>query len=184
MWLCEEHRDGYRVKQTEPDTPNSPPSSSREYSPRISNPSRYQPPNLNNVYNEQPTLPTSPVSPVSPVETIFVPPEEEDCNKSYMNIDPLHQLEYVRKILCEVIENADASRRKHFRNDDIREIAQKMRGHVNNFRLECLTLYDDIQKVQFISILDNQIHLYIHFLRSIVRYRIGKFFFFLSLKNN
>jgi hypothetical protein len=180
LWLCDEHRNGYSVKQTDPDVPDSPPSSSREVS------SRPQPSHLKNLNKKLPKLPlpspvfpVSPVSPISPAETspaetLVVSPVEGDGKKLY--VDPLKQLEHIYIILCEVIENADASRRKHFKNDDIREVAQKMRGHVNNFKLLCPTWYDEMQKVKFISILENQEHLYIHFLRSIVRYCIGKLF--------
>jgi hypothetical protein len=63
---------------------------------------------------------------------------------------------------------------KHFKNDDIREIAQKMSEHVDSFKL---SLNND-QKDKLIRILENQEYLYIHFLRLIVRYCIGKLFIF------
>ncbi|CAB4425549.1 unnamed protein product [Rhizophagus irregularis] len=112
LWLCEEHRDGYSVKRTDP---GSPPTSPRECPPRVlSRPHLTRLKSLNKQLPKLP-LPTSPVFPVSPVspasstDTLFVEAEGDD--------------------------NADASRRRHFRTDDIREIAQKMRGHVNSFRL-------------------------------------------------
>jgi hypothetical protein len=80
-----------------------------------------------------------------------------------------------------VIENAVASKRKHFRNDDIREIAQKMNEHLISFKT--LILNND-QKDKLTRILENQEYLYIHFLRLIVRYCIGKLFIFSFLKNN
>ncbi|GES76937.1 kinase-like domain-containing protein [Rhizophagus clarus] len=95
-----------------------------------------------------------------------------DRAKSYINdIDLSQKLDYVCKILLEVIENACASGRKHFRNDDIREVAQKMSEHVNNIKRLYLT---NDQKDKLIRILENQECLYIHFLRLIVRYCIVK----------
>ncbi|GES76941.1 kinase-like domain-containing protein [Rhizophagus clarus] len=233
LWLCENHRDGYRARQTESEAP----SSSREYSPRDSS-NQYQkniilpqkistsippvssspvepvfispkiPLPVSPVSSVETTsvspripLPTSPDFPVSPVETIFVSPvtslptspvfpvspvspietkftkhDEFHTNdiKKINDVDPYQKLDYVCKILFEVIDNAHASGRRHFRNDDIREIAKKMRGHVNSFKLLCPTWNDDIQKNKFMSILENQEHLYIHFLRAIVRYCIVK----------
>jgi hypothetical protein len=165
-----------------------------ETTPKILLPTREVPSNLSKL-----PLPTSPSFPISPVETLFVPPEsDDDSKKSYINdinlsqkldddddkksyindIDLSQKLVYVCKILFEVIENAHASGRKHFRNDYIREIAQKMSEHANIFKL--LSLNDD-QKNKLRKILGNQEYLYIHFLRLIVRYCIGKFIF---LKNN
>ncbi|PKY49984.1 kinase-like protein [Rhizophagus irregularis] len=76
--------------------------------------------------------------------------------------------EGLRAKLTQVIENAVASRRKHFRVDDIWKIAQKLRGHSNDFKLQIWNNED--QKDQFISILKNQVHLYNRFLWIIVRY--------------
>ncbi|CAG8454737.1 19577_t:CDS:10 [Rhizophagus irregularis] len=177
LWLCEEHRDGYSVKRTDPVVSDSPPTSPRECPPRVL--SRPHPTRLKNINKQLPKLPlpTSPVFPVSPVspasstDTLFV---EADGDGKKLYLDPTQQLENICQILFEVIDNADASRRRHFRTDDIREIAQKMRGHVNSFRLLSPIWYDEIQKVKFISILENQQYMYIHFLRSIVRYCIVK----------
>ncbi|PKB97781.1 kinase-like protein [Rhizophagus irregularis] len=118
-------------------------------------------------------LPTSPGFPISPVETIFVPPVSNDDDKKSYNDDSdlTKKFDYVYKILCEVIENAVASKRKHFRNDDIREIAQKMNEHLVSFKT--LILNND-QKDKLTRILENQEYLYIHFLRLIVRYCIVK----------
>ncbi len=93
-------------------------------------------------------------------------------------LDPFFELEHLHKVIIEVIKNAVASGRNHFRNNDIREIAQQMHEHKNKFKNLCPYWGDNTQKVQFISIVKNQVHLYIHFLRLIVRYCIGKDFFF------
>uniref|UniRef100_U9UD93 Protein kinase domain-containing protein n=1 Tax=Rhizophagus irregularis (strain DAOM 181602 / DAOM 197198 / MUCL 43194) TaxID=747089 RepID=U9UD93_RHIID len=61
-------------------------------------------------------------------------------------------LEYIFKILSEVIENANASGKKHFRTNDFMEIAQKLREHYYGFKLQI----NDVQNIQFISILKNQ----------------------------
>ncbi|GBC50222.2 uncharacterized protein OCT59_017269 [Rhizophagus irregularis] len=176
LWLCEEHRDGYSVKQIDPVASDSPPSSPREC-PRVL--SRTYPSKLKNLNKQLPKLPlptfpvfpVTPVSPASSTDTLIVE-VVGDGKKLYL--DPSQQLDHICQILFEVIDNADASRRRHFRTDDIREIAQKMHGHVNSFRLLCPIWYDEIQKVKFISILENQQYMYIHFLRSIVRYCIVK----------
>ncbi|CAG8504900.1 20843_t:CDS:10 [Rhizophagus irregularis] len=83
-------------------------------------------------------------------------------------LDSYHALEYVFKVLGEVIENVVGSGRKHFRKDDIMEIAQKMRGHLKSFKHQNWDNND--QKVKFISILKNQVHLYNRFLWLVVRY--------------
>ncbi|PKY12319.1 kinase-like protein [Rhizophagus irregularis] len=75
-------------------------------------------------------------------------------------------LEYIFKILSEVIENANASGKKHFRTNDFMEIAQKLREHYYGFKLQI----NDVQNIQFISILKNQVHLYNRLLWLIVRY--------------
>ncbi|RIA81454.1 kinase-like domain-containing protein [Glomus cerebriforme] len=49
-----------------------------------------------------------------------------------------------------------------------------MRGLVNSYKNLNPIWHEEIQKVKFISILENQEHLYIHFLRAIVRYCIVK----------
>ncbi|RGB28186.1 kinase-like domain-containing protein [Rhizophagus diaphanus] len=71
----------------------------------------------------------------------------EFYNKSLTDL-----LEYIFKILSEVIENANASGKKHFRKNDFMEIAQKLREHYYGFKLQI----NDVQKIQFISILKNQ----------------------------
>ena len=120
-------------------------------------------------------------SPVSPSDPVF---ERSGLKFPRKNLsDPLHPffaLEYVHKILCEVVGNADGSGRRHFRTDDIRKIAEQMRVHMNSFKIVCPHWIDNTQKIEFINILENQAHLYNHFLRSIVRYCLGKLFFFLS----
>ncbi|RIA81589.1 hypothetical protein C1645_550331 [Glomus cerebriforme] len=103
-----------------------------------------------------------------------------DYSKFYMesSTDPLDSyfaLEYVCKILGEVVENVIESGRKHFRRDDIMEIAQKMRENLDGLNRNW---YDSNQKVQFIRILKDQVHLYNRFLWLIVRYCAGKLFLF------
>ncbi|GES83604.1 kinase-like domain-containing protein [Rhizophagus clarus] len=83
-------------------------------------------------------------------------------------LDSYYAFEYAFKMLSEVIENVVESGRKHFRKDDIREIAKKMRGYLNKFNHQDWDNND--QKVQFISILKNQVHLYNRFLWLVVRY--------------
>jgi hypothetical protein len=147
LWLCEKHRDGYRSRETESEVPSSRRNSSNQY-PK------------NDVFVPSRIL--------IPVETIYVPP------KSCINLS--QKLNYVCKILYEIIENAHVSGKKLFKSDDIREIALKMSSHVNKFKLLFPTWNNEKQKETFISILENQEHLYIHFLRLIVRYFIGKLF--------
>ena len=98
-------------------------------------------------------------------------------------LDPFFALEHVYKMLQEVIINATASGRKHFRNDSIKKIAQKMEGHKNKLKDLCQNWNDVVQKKQFINILKNRVHLYIHFLRLIIRYCASKLFF-LFLKDH
>ncbi|CAI2162136.1 5761_t:CDS:10 [Funneliformis geosporum] len=119
----------------------------------------------------------------SPTETIFVPPEgfvpsKVDYNKYDLNnsLDPYLELEHLNKLLYEVIENSVASGRKHFRNDEVMQIAEKLREHKNNFKHLCQLWHDIVQKGRFIKIINNQVALYIHFLRSIVRYCVVKDF--------
>lgn len=85
-------------------------------------------------------------------------------------------LEYIFKILCEVIKNAIESGRKLFRTNDFMEIAQKMREHYYGFKFQ---IWDnDGQKKQFISILEDQVHpIYNRFLWLIVRNCAGKLFY-------
>jgi hypothetical protein len=91
-------------------------------------------------------------------------------------LDSYYALEYVFKILGEVIENVVESGRKHFRKDDITEIAKKMRGQLKIFKHQDWDNND--QKVQFINILKNHVHLYNRFLWLVVRYCAGKLFLF------
>src|SRR5437764_4540094 len=105
--------------------------------------------------------------PASPVESIFLPPE--GCDSKFQEkhladpLHPFHALDYVYKILLEVIDNADASGRKHFRKDDIRSIAKKMHELTKEFKTLCPYWSDNNQKIKFINILQNQVHLYIYF---------------------
>ena len=48
------------------------------------------------------------------------------------------------------------------------------------FKNLCLHWNNNAQKVQFISNLKGQVHLYIHFLMLITRYYAGKVFLFIS----
>ncbi len=93
-------------------------------------------------------------------------------------LDPFFALEHVYKMLQEVIINATASGRKHFRNDSVKEIAQKMKDNKNKLKDLCLNWDDGAQKEQFINILKNKVHLYIYFLRLIIRYCVGKLLYF------
>ncbi|CAI2162134.1 5760_t:CDS:10 [Funneliformis geosporum] len=196
LWICKEHRNGYCVRPNEqPEMAPAPPNSGlsqlklnlqpkhRNYPPNIST--------LNMTPNSSPTrsprikqTPTSlPISPsltllspseTSPTETIFVPPEG-DYSKYYTKdstdpLDPYYALEHAYQILCDVIANTVSSGRKHFKNDEVKAIAQKMYRHKNRIKDLCPNWGDSAQKVQFINIIKEQVHLYIYFLRSIVRY--------------
>jgi hypothetical protein len=100
-------------------------------------------------------------------------------------LDPFLALEYVVKILGIVTINAVASKRKHFRVTDIKKIAQEINEHKINFEHLCPRWRNNYQKLQFIGILKNQVHLYTHFLILIVRYFAGMLpFFFVILINN
>ena len=175
LWLCETHRDGYHVGSRQ--SPFSPQSSQKEINKNLISSSAtsidangsdtgfpLKSPQLNNVKM-----------------ALSLEIEYSSLKLFTKNVaDPLHPffaLEYVYRILCEVIDNADESGRKHFRMDVVRKIAGQMRRHLNKFKIVCPHWSDKIQRVEFIDILKNQAHLYNHFLRSIVRYCVGKLFF-------
>ncbi|CAI2181887.1 15034_t:CDS:10, partial [Funneliformis geosporum] len=88
----------------------------------------------------------------------------------YINdpLDPFFELDNLCKILGEVINNAVASGNILFINDEFKEIAQQLYEHKNRFRNICLDWHDITEKAQFISIIKNQVHIYIHLLSCIV----------------
>jgi hypothetical protein len=157
LWLCEEHSNEYK------------PVSSPIYSPQLLSPD-----------SRSINIP-SPGS-VSPptlfIETTIREWDYSDFDKKYLrdSLDPFFALEYVYKILREVVTNAIESERKHFRKDDIRKIANEIHEQMSNFKSICKNWDDIAQKVQFIRILKKQAHIYIHYLMLIVRYCVGKLF--------
>ncbi|GES87218.1 kinase-like domain-containing protein [Rhizophagus clarus] len=155
LWLCEEHSNEYK------------PVSSPLYSPKLLSP-------------ELRTTNISPSESTSP-PTLYIEPitrkwdySDFDKGKLISLLDPFYALEYVYKILCEVVMNAIGSERKHFRKDDIKKIAEEIHERMNNFKSLCKNWDNDSQKIQFIKILKNQAHLYIHYLILIVRYCVVK----------
>uniref|UniRef100_U9SUG7 Protein kinase domain-containing protein n=1 Tax=Rhizophagus irregularis (strain DAOM 181602 / DAOM 197198 / MUCL 43194) TaxID=747089 RepID=U9SUG7_RHIID len=154
VWLCEEHSIEYK------------PVSSPLYSPQLLSPSLR-------------SLNISPPGSVSP-PTIFVESTTTTRKWDYSDfdkrdsLDPYLALEYVYKILCEVVTNAIESERKHFRKDDVKKIANEIHEQMSEFKSLCKYWDNDTQKIQFISILKKQAHLYIHYLMLIVRYCVVK----------
>ncbi|CAG8512504.1 11313_t:CDS:10 [Funneliformis caledonium] len=98
-------------------------------------------------------------------------PSFRNCDYVKILTDPLvpfFELEHLYKILCEVINNAVASGGILVINDEIKKIARKLYEHKNRFRYLCLNWCDITQKAQFIGIVKNQVHAYIHYLSCIV----------------
>ncbi|CAG8568541.1 13370_t:CDS:10 [Funneliformis mosseae] len=185
LWLCKEHRNGYcPIEQVEQvsSLPNSDSFRQKRIRPNVPNLiTTPKSPPISPSRNQRPSFLISPSTSMifspsenSPTESIFVPPEG-DYSKYYTKnltdpLDPFFALEHAYQILCDVIANTVASGRRHFKNDEVKAIAHKMCGHMNRFKDTCPIWCESAQKAQFINIIKNQVHLYIHFLRSIVRY--------------
>lgn len=189
LWLCEEHRSGYSPISTTstvnpPEPLIIPPDSSESNGPSESNGTQGSN-GQQNYFNNRELGKLLPIDPQDP-ETFLPwrPPFMEntlkwDYNKFYIKsstdpLDPYYALDYVCVILGEVIENVVESGRKHFRRDDLMEIAQKMRANWDNLnRNWCVS----DQKIQFLKILRKQVHHYNRFIWLIIRYCAGKLFF-------
>src|SRR5581483_4699050 len=115
---------------------------------------------------------------MSPVETSLIWNYSKFDKKDLTDeLDPYYALDYVYKILSEVVENAIASGAKNFRSVDIKKVAYEVNENLRHFKDLCQHWNNVTQKVQFIDILKKQAHLYVYLLMLIARCNAGKLFF-------
>jgi hypothetical protein len=203
LWLCEEHRSGYSPISSPVDPlkpliipPESTGPSESYGSPRSNGPPKsngsseiYVIPGSNGSNGtREPQIELGKLLPIDPEtfhlrnspftteNTLKWDYNKFDMKRSTDPLDPYYALDYVCEILGEVVENVVESGRKHFRRDDIMEIAQKMRVNLDNLNRNW---YDSDQKIQFLKILKNQVHQYNRYIWLIIRYCAGKKFFYL-----